>query len=212
MSPEQGTDAWLQSRVGLITGSRVYDVIKGSRLAGWKNYKAQLLVERLTGQPTESFTSKPMQWGTDTEPLARLRYQLITRSAVEETGFIKDAERDFGASPDGLVGKDGLVEIKCPNTAQAFETLKTGKIPPQYIAQMQAQMYVTERQWCDYCSFDPRLPAHASIYIKRVERDDDYIAEMLLAVDTFIEELESDILFISNYGKEVKTITKKESK
>lgn len=198
----QRTDKWHIDRLGNVTGSMVYEVIKGPRLAGWKNYKAQLLIERLTGNPTESFTSKPMQWGIDNEPTARLMYELNTRNEVIEVGFVKDPQgRDLGASPDGLVGDDGLVEIKCPNSSQHIESLKSGKIPPQYYAQMQCQMYVTGRQWCDYVSFDPRMPAAASIFIKRVDGDSEYIDAMLVSVDLFIKELEADVEFIKGYGK-----------
>jgi len=190
---EQGTDQWRKDRAGVVTASEFYKVlakIKTGEAAIRYNYKAELVAERLTGLPTERFITKEMQWGTDHEPEARAVYAAIKEVEVVQTGLIKHAEWEVGASPDGLVGKDGLVEIKCPNTATHIMTILTEKIPKQYYAQMQGQMWITETKWCDFVSYDPRLDAKRAIHIIRVERDDDFIDGLQEAVLDFIEEVD----------------------
>lgn len=195
---DQRTEEWFAARVGKVTASKIADLMargaKGQKLAGWDNYMAQLLTERLTGQPSDSFSNAAMQWGVETEPQARAAYQFLTDRTVEEVGFVTHPDiAESGASPDGLVGDDGLVEIKCPNTATHLDTLITETVPGRYVSQMQWQMACTGRAWCDFASFDPRLPPEMHLFVKRVNRDDEAIAQMESAVREFLAELQDKI-------------------
>ena len=193
---EQRTDDWFAARLGKVTASRVADVIaktKSGYSASRDNYMADLIVERLTGEKASSFSNAAMEWGTATEPVARAAYSAYTGELVEEVGFIDHPRiANSGASPDGLVG-DGLVEIKCPATATHLDTLLAGTVPLKYILQMQWQMACTGRKFCDFVSYDPRLPQHLRLFIKRVERDDKRIAEMETEVRKFLGELEEKL-------------------
>ena len=190
---EQRSDEWFNARLGCVTASRTADVMaktKSGYSASRANYMAQLITERLTGTASEGFSSAAMQWGTDTEPQARMAYELMTGEMVEETGFVlHHTIKSFGASPDGLVGSDGLIEIKCPNTATHIDTLLSDKVPSKYITQMHVQMICTGREWCDFVSFDPRLPGDMSFWMQRVHRDDDLCKEIETEVIAFLEEL-----------------------
>lgn len=190
---EQRTPEWFAVRLGKVTASRVADVIartKSGYSTSRDNYMAQLVVERITGKQAESFTNTAMQWGTDQEPFARAAYETRYGVMVEEVGFITHPSiTDSGASPDGLVDTSGLVEIKCPNTATHIETLINGAVPSKYLTQMQWQMACTGRQWCDFVSFDSRMPAGAQLWVKRVERDDALIGEIEAEVAKFLTEL-----------------------
>jgi putative phage-type endonuclease len=193
----QGTPEWFAQRLGKVTASRVADVIAKTK-TGYStsraNYLAQLVAERLTGQAAESFSNAAMQHGTETEPLARMAYETETGLMVTEVAMIDHPTIAMtGASPDGLVGESGLVEIKCPNTATHIDTLMSDKASSKYIPQMQWQMVCTGRAWCDFVSFDPRLPEDMQLFVKRVERDDAYIAELEAEVKTFLIEVESTV-------------------
>ena len=198
----QGTDAWFEARLGRVTASRVADVIaktKSGYSASRDNYMAQLICERLTGQKGESFTNAAMQWGTETEPLARSAYEAYADVMVEEVGFVQHPKIDMaGASPDGLVGLFGMLEIKCPNTATHIDTLLTQTVPTKYITQMQWQMRCCERQWCDFVSFDPRLPQELQLFVKRVEFDASYVAMLEEEVNLFLKELDSKVNKLTN--------------
>lgn len=197
---EQRSPEWFLARLGKPTGSKFGIIMAGPTYAGWKNYRAQLVTERLTGVPTDTYTSPEMQWGTDTEPLARLMYGLKTGNVVEEVGFIELEDLPAGVSPDGLVNKDGGVEFKCPNTATHIATLRTEKVPQIYVAQVQGGMLATGRKWWDFVSFDPRLPENARMIIIRVPRDDEYIERLKTNLKRFITEVEEEVEFIKNYG------------
>jgi putative phage-type endonuclease len=190
---EQRTEEWFSARLGKVTASRVADVlakIKTGESASRKNYKMELVVQRLTGKPQESFTNAAMEWGTEQEPFARMAYEAHTGTFVKEEGFVDHPTIEgFGCSPDGLVG-DGLIEIKCPNTATHIETVLENKAPSKYIPQMQCQMAVTGAKWCDFVSFDPRTPEDLQLFIIRVERDEEYIAEMEKEVKLFLQEVD----------------------
>lgn len=194
---EQRTDDWYAVRLGKVTASRVADLMAKTKTGystSRENYMAQLVLERITGQKAESFSSAAMQWGTDQEPFARAAYEAARDVMVEEQGFAPHPTIEMaGASPDGLVGDDGLVEIKCPNTATMIETLLTEKVPSKYIAQMQFQMACTGRKWCDYVVFDPRMPPKAQLFIKRVDRNDKFIAEMEAEIVKFLAEVQSQV-------------------
>ena len=197
---EQRTDEWFNARLGKVTASRVTDVVartKTGYAASRDNYMAQLIVERMTQQAEKSFSSAAMQWGTDTEPLARAAYESHAGVLVDEDGFVDHPEiPNAGASPDGLVGKDGLVEIKCPNTATHIDTLLSKTVPKKYLDQMMWQMICTGREWCDFVSYDPRMPDHLQLFVKRVPFDAEYadtlnkeVTSFLLEVDLKIEQL-----------------------
>ncbi len=199
---DQRTEDWFEARLGRATASRFKDVmltIKSGEAAGRKNYRAELVAERLTGVRDEGYTTAAMQWGIDNEPLARLRYELLTGNSVEECGFFAHSSLMAGASPDGLIYDDGLIEIKCPNTATHIETLKSKKLPYQYYWQVMGQMWITGRKWCDFVSFDPRMPKNAQIFITTVERDDEAISKLEGQVTTFLREVAADEQFIRNY-------------
>lgn len=190
---EQRTEEWFAARLGKVTASRVADLMaktKSGPSASRANYMADLIVERLTGIRPEGFTSAAMVWGTDTEPQARAAYEFLTDAEVVEEGFVLHPTiPDFGASPDGLIGDVGLLEIKCPNTAAHIETLLTGEVPGKYVTQMQAQMACTGRAWCDFVSFDPRMPGDMQLFVRRVARDDAFIAQMEGEVTGFLAEM-----------------------
>ena len=194
---EQRTAEWFEARLGKVTASRVADVIAKTKTgysASRENYMAQLVVERLTNTQAESFTNAAMQWGTDQEPFARAAYELKMGVMVDETGLVDHPTIPMaGASPDGLVGEDGLVEIKCPNTATHIDTLLTQTVPAKYITQMQFQMACTGRQWCDFVSFDPRMPQKAQIFVKRVLRDDLFIKEVESEIKKFLAEVSAKV-------------------
>ena len=188
----QRTDAWMQQRLGKVTASRVADVlakIKTGESASRKNYKMELVVQRLTGKQGESFTNAAMEWGTEQEPFARMAYEAHTGTFVKEEGFVDHPTIEgFGCSPDGIVG-EGLIEIKCPNTANHIETVLENKAPSKYIPQMQCQMACTGAKWCDFVSFDPRVPEDLQLFVVRVERDQEYIDSMEVEVKQFLSEV-----------------------
>ena len=193
----QGSDAWFAARLGKVTASRVADVIAKTKTgysASRDNYMAQLVCERLTGQKGESFTNAAMQWGTETEPQARAAYSAARFEIVEEVGFVNHPTIEAaGASPDGLVGDLGLIETKAPQTNTHIETLLSQTVPSKYNTQMQWQMICTGRHWCDFVSYDPRLPAELQLFIKRVEYDPVYGAMLEKEVIGFLKELDTKI-------------------
>lgn len=200
---QQRSEEWFAARLGKATSSRFGDVVAtlrgGGEAAGRKNYRALLVVERLTGVSAEHYSSPAMQWGTDTEELARLAYTLKTGVDVEEAGFIEHPKLAAGASPDGLVGTEGLLEIKCPNTANHIATLRAQKMPPEHMPQVQGQMWITGRKWVDFVSYDPVLPPNAQLFIYRVERDDKYIDTLIGAVSQFLTEVDAEVDFLKGY-------------
>ena len=195
---EQRTTEWFQARLGKVTSSRVADVIAKTKTgysASRENYMAQLVVERMTNKISGSYTNAAMEWGVANEKFARAAYELKMDIMVDETGLVDHPTIPMaGASPDGLVGEDGLVEIKCPNTATHIETLLSGEPDAKYIKQMQWQMSCTGRAWCDFVSFDPRMPENLRLFVKRVQRDDSLIAELEEEVRKFLAELEGKVL------------------
>jgi len=193
----QGTPEWHAARLGKVTASRVADVIARTKTgygAMRANYMAELICERLTGAAAERFTNAAMAWGTEREPEARELYEFQHDAEVTQVGFVAHPRIAMtGASPDGLVGDDGMVEIKCPNTATHLETLEGQAVPGKYVTQMLWQMACTGRAWCDFVSFDPRLPAHMRLFVKRVHRDEARIVELEAEVGDFLSELNAKI-------------------
>tara|TARA_B100000678_G_scaffold290996_1_gene305730 strand:- start:1882 stop:2505 length:624 start_codon:yes stop_codon:yes gene_type:complete len=195
---EQGTPEWFEQRRGKATASKIHDIISktrsGTYSAGRKNYFAQLVLERLTGNVEETFSNAAMQWGTDKEPIARVAYEFTHNVEVDQVSFVDHPTIAMcGASPDGLVGEDGLVEIKCPNSATHLDTLRGSKIDAKYMTQMQWQMACTGRKWCDFVSFDPRFPEHLQMHVRRVVRDDERIEELEKEVAAFLDEVSAEL-------------------
>lgn len=193
----QGTQEWHLARVGKLTASRIGDAIAKTK-SGWStsrnNLMAQLVCERITGCPTDSYVSPAMQWGKDVEPQARAAYSLQVGEDVAEVGFIDHPSIAWcGASPDGLVGSDGLVEIKAPLTSTHLDALLSDRFPPQYFPQIQWQLACTGRAWCDAVSFDPRCPEHLQLYVERIERDHAYIRELEAMAEEFLDELHAKL-------------------
>lgn len=194
---EQGSDEWKQLRCGKVTASRIADMLAKTK-TGWgasrANYKAQLVAERLTGVVAEGFTNAAMEWGKEKEAQARAAYGFYTNETVELIDFVTHPVMLMsGASPDALVGMDGLVEIKCPNTATHIETLLGGSVPGKYQFQMQWQMACTGRWWCDFVSYDPRMPEDMRLFVRRLERDDEAIAMIEKETRIFLAEIDATV-------------------
>jgi putative phage-type endonuclease len=195
----QGSDEWFAARLGRVTASRIGDVLAKTK-TGWGasrySYMGELIAEKLTGRPNESFTTSAMQWGKDNEVKARAAYEFKYDKVVCEIGFIEHPRFEglAGASPDGLID-DGLIEIKCPSTITHLDTISSGNIPTRYKFQMQWQMECTGRKWCDFISFDPRLPENLQLFVKRVE-----IGELLEPeIRRFTDEMRMKLLVLESY-------------
>lgn len=208
---EQGTRPWLQAKAGRMSSSRMADVMtkpkvtsKGTtrggitELAGRRAYRAELVCERLTGVSSEHHVTRPMQWGIDNEPFARSAYEVAEDAMVDTVGFVLHPTMDFaGASPDGLVGDDGCLEIKCPTSENFLDWRDAGVAPEEHIHQMQWVMACCERDWCDFVAFDPRMPNGLRFFIVRVERDEKRIAGMEFEVIHLHDEVEKKRLSLS---------------
>jgi putative phage-type endonuclease len=201
---DQRTDEWHQARLGKVTASRLADVlatIKTGEAASRANYRIELVAERLTGLRSPGFTSTAMQWGVDNERAAVAAYELETGRMVSDVGFVQHPEiADSGASPDGLVGDEGLIEIKCPETKTHVHTLLQKKVPAQYMPQIQWQLACTGRAWVDFVSFDPRLPAHLMLEIIRVERDQSLIDQYAAEIKKFLDEVTETVAKLNARG------------
>lgn len=206
MTSEQQTEEWFSQRLGKVTASRVADIIaktKSGYSTSRANYMAELICERLTGSRGDSYMNAAMAWGTATEPQARSAYEAATGQLVETVGFVPHPTiLEAGASPDGLVGDDGLVEIKCPNTSTHIDTLLGKSAPSKYITQIQWQLACTGRKWCDFVSYDPRMPENMQMFLFRVPRNDETIAELVKEVVQFLSELDGKITNLQKeYGE-----------
>jgi putative phage-type endonuclease len=193
----QGTAEWQQLRLGKVTASRVADILSKTK-SGYStsrgNYLIELALQRVTGTVEESFTNATMQWGTDNEPYARMAYEAENNLFVEQVAFVDHPSINwFGCSPDGLVVSDGLVEIKCPNSATHWATVKSKEVPTKYIYQIQSQIACTQRDWNDFVSYDPRMPEKSKLFVQRVYRDEKIISEIESAVKQFLEEVEKEV-------------------
>ena len=191
----QGTPAWLAARAGRVTASMISAVLMKPETAGFRDYQAQLVAEILTGKPQGSdYTNAAMQFGTETEPLARSAYEAETGFSVDEVGLcIHPTIERAGASPDGLVSNSGLVEIKCPKVATHLAYLIAGVVPSGYKNQMMWQMACCERDWCDFVSFRPDLPEHLQLFLIRFHRDEKEIEKLETAVKAFLVTVDSMI-------------------
>jgi putative phage-type endonuclease len=193
---EQRSAEWIAARVGKVTASRVCDAVAELKKANGepvcrKNYRGDIVAEILTGRAVDNYVSPAMQFGIENEPFARAAYEIHKDCMVELAGFATHPRIErFGASPDGLVGKDGMVEFKCPNTTTHIEYLVGGGVPEEYKPQMMAGMACTERQWCDFISYDPRLPEHLQLFVVRFPRDEAQIVELERKVQKFLDEVD----------------------
>ncbi|CAB4152840.1 phage_rel_nuc, putative phage-type endonuclease [uncultured Caudovirales phage] len=204
---EQRTEEWFRARLGVPTASNAKHIIaklkNGKAAQAREDYLMRLLFERVTGQNYPGFTNTAMQHGIDNEAAAREEYEWVTGSVVEETGFLKHEEVDFGASPDGLVGVEGvdglgLIEIKCPYSPDVhLHTILEDKVPVEHLPQIQTQLWVTGRQWCDFVSYDPRHKGNTNIFIKRVQRNEEFIKNFKLELADFIIELKLKHILIT---------------
>jgi len=215
----QRTAEWYQDRLGHLTASSAFKVLertaKGKPTAKYEDYLNELVAERLTGLPTEVFVNKDMQWGIEHEEEAKKAYIMRTNPMIlENVGFIKHPTVKFlGASPDGLVDDDGLVEIKCPKTATHIKRLRTGEIPEEYRYQMALQMICTGRKWCDYVDFDPRIEdPRAQIMIVRYTIAEEEKKNILESCRAFLDEVqqECDRLCSKDYTPEVTAAEKED--
>lgn len=195
LTMQQGSAEWLQERTGKVTASRVKDVLAVTRSgegAARGKYKMELLTELITGNAAEHYVSPAMDFGTEYEPVALAAYEMAKEVSVERIGYVRHPSiLRCGASPDGLVGDDGLVEIKVPNTSTHLGYYLAEVVPSDYKPQMLFQMACTGRKWCDFVSYDPRLPEDFGLFIVRFHRDELAIAKMEAAVTEFIAELEA---------------------
>jgi putative phage-type endonuclease len=191
----QGTTEWHAARLGKVTASKINDVMAklkgGGEAAGRRNYRAQLVAERLTGEPTETYVNDAMRRGSDMEPLAREAYEFLTGADVVQIGFIDHPTIPMsGCSPDGLIGEKGMLEIKSPNTATHIDWLLGGKVPPEHVNQMRWQMECSGREWCDFASYDPRLPVELQLFVApRLWVDFAAVAPIRIEVMTFLAEV-----------------------
>jgi putative phage-type endonuclease len=197
---EQGTEAWHQLRLGKVTASRVADIMAKTKTgvsASRGNYLIELALQRVTGTIEPTYINEAMQRGTEEEPRARIAYEVHTNTFVDQVAFIDHPTIEwFGASPDGLIDTNGMVEIKNPNSSTHWATIKADEIPSKYYIQMMAQLSCTGREWNDYVSFDSRFPERSQLYIKRLYRDNKYIAEMESEIKRFLEEVSIEVELI----------------
>ena len=194
----QGSPEWFLQRLGKCTASRVADVIAKTKSNGYSasrdNYATELVLERITGARQESYSNTAMQWGTDNEPHARAAYEALTGAIVEEVGMLDHPTIDMsGASPDGLVDSNGMIEIKCPNSATHLKTLLSGLPDNRYITQMMWQMACAGRAWCDFVSYDPRFPEDIQLFVVRVNRDDVMIKSLEGEVVLFLQGVSNSV-------------------
>lgn len=195
---QQGTDEWRAARAGIATASEFGAVLarpkdgRGEAVTR-RNYRDRLVVERLAGRPVENgFTTAAIRQGTEREPTARVAYEIGRRTFISEVGVCLHDSIECGASPDGLIGSDGGVEIKCPEISAHIAYLKRTDEPPEYRAQIQGNLWITGRQWWDFISFNPEFPAALRMVVRRVQRDDAYIKQLELAVRLFMDEVRAD--------------------
>ncbi|WP_175869146.1 lambda exonuclease family protein [Bartonella gabonensis] len=202
---EQRTAQWFQARLGKVTASNIYNVIsktaKGIPTSKYEDYKIKLITERLTGQTSPYYETEDMRWGIENEEDALREYEFIYDTEVTRCGFIQHPTiKMAGASPDGLIDKEGLIEIKCPRSTNHMRFFIDNEIKPEYLAQMQFQMASTGRKWCDFISYDPRFTgdsSHLRMKIKRIIRDEKQIEQINQAVESFLAEIEQEMQKLS---------------
>lgn len=199
---EQGSDEWKKLRLGHVTASNIADIMakgRGGESITRRKYKMRLVAERMTEQSEAGWSSAAMEWGVEQEPFARSAYEVLQGTFVDRTGFwLHPTIKWVGVSPDGLVNDDGLVEIKCPNSTTHLDWLLASRVPPEHMKQIQCQLWVTGREWCDFVSYDPRVKHSKQLFAKRTFRDEEFIAEMEREVLVFLQEVEQCITDLEN--------------
>ncbi len=201
ISPQQ-SEQWFKDRLGKVTASRLNDVVSrlknGDESSARANYKSQLICERLTGQIKDQFSTQDMRWGAECEAFARSSYEVEKGTIIEQIGFVPHPSIEMcGASPDGIVC-DGTIEIKCLTTKNHIDVLLTQKVPDEFINQIQWQMACTNKNWCDFVAFDPRLPEPLQMFIQRIERDNDKIKQLEEETIIFLCEIDEKINKLKN--------------
>jgi hypothetical protein len=200
----QGTPEWLAARCGVATASRfgaIMATIKSGEAAERRNYRTDLVVERLTGRPLDSFTTAAMKQGIEREPLARLAYESHTGNLVEEVGFCRLEELDAGASPDGLIDDDGGLEIKCPERTAHLRYLQQDMEPPEYTWQIQGGLWITGRKFWDFVSFNPDFPEHLQLIVRRIPRNEEAIRKLAAEVERFLREVDAEVARVNAMGR-----------
>jgi hypothetical protein len=197
----QGSAEWLAARCGVASASRfgaVMATIKTGEAAERRNYKTDLIVERLTGRPLDGFQTAAMKQGIEREPFARMAYEAHTGHIVQEVGFCRLEDIEAGASPDGLIVEDGGLEIKCPERSAHLRYLQQEAEPPEYTWQIQGGMWITGRQWWDFASYNPDFPEHLQLLVRRIKRNDEQIKALAAEVERFLEEVEAEAERVRN--------------
>lgn len=197
----QGSQEWLASRCGVASASRfaaIMATIKTGEAAERRNYRTDLVVERLTGKPLETFTTNAMKQGIEREPLARVAYETRTGNMVEQVGFCRHDVLLAGASPDGLIDEEGGLEIKCPERSAHLRYLQQDMEPPEYTWQIQGGMWITGRQWWDFVSYNPDFPQHLQLIVRRIKRNDEAIKRLAAEVVKFLAEVDAEVERVSN--------------
>jgi hypothetical protein len=196
---EQGSGEWLKLRYGIATASEFSNMVtsKGKRSTSLKKYALKLASELLVDEIEEPFTNASMERGTELEPYAIEAYTEHTLTNVDSVGFMMCD--GYGCSPDGIIGDDGLIEVKCPNQATHIEYLYNNKLPTKYVQQVQGCLFVSGRTWCDFISFNPNFKDGYKLFITRVYRDEAFIKELKSAIDatlsirdSYLKELNID--------------------
>lgn len=202
---EQNTDEWYKARLGVSTASKYGAFFMSGRGAGesttYRNYVIQTALERITGKRAETVRTKAMDWGHETEQLAADRYEILTGAEAQACGFFYDAALQTGASPDRLVGDKGLLQIKCPEQAAHLKILKSGEVPSEYRWQMLGEIFVTGREWNDFCSFNPDFPPKAQLVVIRVHRDEELFEQLREAIELFNNRVAIEERFIKAYDR-----------
>lgn len=191
MNAPQGSEAWLQARCGKATASEFSSILTKGQGKTRASYLRRVLAERLVGKPLETYRNGHMDRGIEQEPFARMAYEASTGRMVEEVGFIQHESLDTGCSPDGLVGDDGGAEIKSVIPTVQVETILRGGYPPEHAPQIQGNLWITKRQWWDFCSYCPDMPERLRLYTYRVQRDEKYIATLAVEVRAFVGEVQT---------------------
>lgn len=195
---EQGSPEWKAARMGYVTASNIGNVMAKGKGLTRRSYLLRLVSERLTGGAKEGYTSSAMEWGIEKEAEAMIAYELKNDILVDKTGFWKHPTiKWLGVSPDRLVGDMGLIECKCPNTETHLEYIFDDVVPVAYYKQIQCQLWVTGREWCDFVSFDPRLPSRNQLFVKRCFRSNDTIADMESETITFLDDVQAMVNILS---------------
>lgn len=202
ITAEQRTPEWFAARLGKATASNFGNVLAAKTTASYRNYRVRLALERLTGKQEDVFQSDAMKQGVEREPLARIAYEALTGNLVEEVGFCLHDTLDCGASPDGLIDAVRGLEIKCPTPGKHCEYLRAKAEPPEYTAQIQGCMWITDRQEWDFVSYCPEFPENARLIVRTIKRDEAYIYKLSKEVEVFMADVAAEVEAIRNYRNE----------